>query len=93
MKIKNVCSIGLLEKQRSVEINLGKDGKERTIITLVGINLRINIENSDTIEVFVDERQFECKGCNGHKTVFYSNGTNKPDEVTCPDCGGTGKTI
>ena len=57
MKIKGVSKISSA-RNGCIVLDVMYDGHDATVIYIVGINMRINIENSNDIEVFVDERGY-----------------------------------
>lgn len=55
MKVKGIHTMELT-KNGLIKMFLSS-GDDQTIIFIVGTNMRINIENSNDVEVFVDDRK------------------------------------
>ncbi len=95
MKIENVAKIKVDPKQKSVVILLEHcSGDDAPQIYLVWKDLRINVEGNSTVEVFQDERKYNCKRCNGKGFVYVDMmvGTDDIEQETCTACKGTGKS-
>lgn len=58
MKIKGITEIREM-KNNCIKLSFGQPYNDETVIFVVGGNMRINIENSNDVEVFVDQRGYK----------------------------------
>ena len=58
MKIKGITEIKSA-RNGCLELKINADMRDSTVIYIVGSNMRINIENSNDVEVFVDQRGYK----------------------------------
>ncbi len=57
MRIKGITEIHAV-RNGCIKLSLVYDGNDQTVIYVIGANMRINVENSNDIEVFIDERGY-----------------------------------